>query len=789
MKGISQIHIFLLMTLLPIMMLPSPVSAGTDVVLSRIGDQSEPAIAVSPLDSGLVLAGSIDINSRGEGLGLNYFVSRDGGITWPTRGDIPKAGKTFQADPSVGFDRFGNAWFLGLTFSQGFPDCDHSLFATHNSGDISSGWANPEVFMFGGDIVIDGTRATECHDKPYLAVDNTGGPFDGTAYVSWTFFRRVHGVDTNFKSDIFLTYRRGGTWLLPFDVIRVSNDGNSQFSDLEVAPDGTVYITWVSGATGAIHLSKFDPSTNTPSAPTQIVKLKKSPQSLPFGQLQSLAVDQLMGDIVYVVYTDVLDITRTDTDIFLVRSTDRGTTWSVPKRVNDDPLTATDQFFPWITTTKGSTSAGVGRVDIAFYDKRSDPENNVLFETWLATSADRGEKIQPNIGVSDRQYQGVNVLHYLGMASVSKEARPVWTGKASDTALHQDIITDRISFFDLEAGAVLSTAASFTTAPLVSLDSGAWFAFSRLFSVPPASHTLTASVCADSGAAMFNHWEDLSGTVISTSRTVALDVLADRSLRAVYFQQSCLQGDVNKSCAVNVLDLARVGSAFLKSTGLSGYDVEADVFNDGTINVQDLALIGSDFLRFVSGPACSQTSSSLSLALADGVDSSASTSMTLRGETVSDPGLVAGSTFTSSFFVRDAVDLFAWQLNVTFNRAVLNVVSISLGSYWIQADGSTNLYDFRTSISNDKGNFLASFTFIEASSTKQPAPLTSTADTILVTITWKVMANDSTTTLHIVNSSENAHFGSLVADSNIVTMGYTTLDGSFSNKCTRRCPL
>ncbi len=57
------------------------------------------------------------------------------------------------------------------------------------------------------------------------------------------------------------------------------------------------------------------------------------------------------------------------------------------------------------------------------------------------------------------------------------------------------------------------------------------------------------------------------------------------------------QGDVNKDAVVNIIDLARVGAAFGKSTGQPGYDVKTDVNKDGIINVIDLAIVGANFGR------------------------------------------------------------------------------------------------------------------------------------------------------------------------------------------------
>ena len=58
-----------------------------------------------------------------------------------------------------------------------------------------------------------------------------------------------------------------------------------------------------------------------------------------------------------------------------------------------------------------------------------------------------------------------------------------------------------------------------------------------------------------------------------------------------------LDGDTNADGAVNVLDLALVGSSFGTRIGGPGYRSEADLNKDGTIDILDLALVGVNFGR------------------------------------------------------------------------------------------------------------------------------------------------------------------------------------------------
>jgi hypothetical protein len=72
----------------------------------------------------------------------------------------------------------------------------------------------------------------------------------------------------------------------------------------------------------------------------------------------------------------------TDVDIFLATSED-GSSWSEPKRVNTDPLgNRKDQFFPWVAVGPD------GAVHVSFLDRARDPANHDVGAT-LCISRDR----------------------------------------------------------------------------------------------------------------------------------------------------------------------------------------------------------------------------------------------------------------------------------------------------------------------------------------------------------------------------------------------------------------
>src|SRR5262249_41125039 len=103
---------------------------------------------------------------------------------------------------------------------------------------------------------------------------------------------------------------------------------------------------------------------------------------------------------IYIVWAD---LRNTDADVFLIRSTNGGTSWSTAKRINDDPVhNGKDQVFPAV-----AVDATTGEVIVSFYDRRDDPANH-LINTYVARSSDGGVTFQANRKMSDRNWDPNN---------------------------------------------------------------------------------------------------------------------------------------------------------------------------------------------------------------------------------------------------------------------------------------------------------------------------------------------------------------------------------------------
>ena len=168
-----------------------------------------------------------------------------------------------------------------------------------------------------------------------------------------------------------------------------------------------------------------------------------------------------------------------DEDVFLRTSTD-GATWAEPVRVNDNPPgDGTSQYLPAVDVAPN------GRIDVAFLDRRDDPDDH-LMETTLAFSTDGGEEFH-NVQVSSEASDGrigatvsehidVDFGSRMGITSAAEAAHVVWT----DTRLaelpdhgRQDIFTAEVRSLPDPGGSMPASAAGFAVT-VAALLGAAW---------------------------------------------------------------------------------------------------------------------------------------------------------------------------------------------------------------------------------------------------------------------------------------------------------------------------
>ena len=237
------------------------------------------------------------------------------------------------------------------------------------STDGGVSWLGP-ISAFGG-------------DKTWMAIDTTGGFGDGQIYTLWnaSFTCCAPGTDFTRSADSGATY--GGPFAMSSKI---------HWGTLDVGNDGEVYAVGVLGSGHAV--VKSTDVRNPLVVPTFQSRSMSLGGSTVYGAAVNpgglagqvwLAVDRSNAATRGNVYA-LGSVSRSPDplDVMFTRSTDGGTTWSPPVRVNrDDPTNGASQWFGTLSVAPN------GRLDAVWNDTRADP-GGLLSEVYYAYSTNAG---------------------------------------------------------------------------------------------------------------------------------------------------------------------------------------------------------------------------------------------------------------------------------------------------------------------------------------------------------------------------------------------------------------
>ena len=440
----------------------SNVMANCD---STVLPHNETAVVVDPRDPSHLLAGSNDTElvSGKAKTSMGYYTSSDGGRSW-LNGHVPNAGFAQTSDPSVGFDRLGNAYYGIVAF-----DLGRGGQALGGAIQVSRSTDGGQTFETPVTVEESTSDAIE-EDKPYLVVDaNPGSPFVNSVYIVWTRFH-FDSVDNYLESPIFFAASRdgGATWSAPMEISGANRslcvfsgtplpyDGRcreDQFGSPIVGADGTLSVAFVNDQ--AINDGNFRnqylvvssrDGGATWSAPVRASDIihdgagdypinVNGRQTLSNSQFRvnsagNLCIDSARGTL-FVVWSDNRNGTATDTntDVFIASSTDRGATWSSPQQI----ALPGDQFYPW-----GAVGPD-GTLNVSFMDRSYDSANSKYGITLVRVPRHGGTTLRRvDSGLSDPNHarwfssatggKTTFLGDYTGLAIGSDGiAHPVWT--------------------------------------------------------------------------------------------------------------------------------------------------------------------------------------------------------------------------------------------------------------------------------------------------------------------------------------------------------------------------
>lgn len=380
---------------------------------------SEPSIAINPVNPDQVVAGAI-MNS--------VYVSEDGGKTWTESKMESESG--VYGDPCVIADWEGNIYYFSLSDPEGKGWASERLLdriVCQVSSDGGKTW--PTDSYMGLDHPKD-------QDKEWAIADKK----TGNIYCTWTQFDLYDSKDPKDSTHILFSYSgdKGDNWSTPTRINQHGGDCLDGDQTVEgavpaVDKDGNIYVAWSfdekiwfdrSYDKGITWLEKDIVAADQPGGWNYDVPGINRCNGLPVTVCD--VSDGPHAGTIYINWTDQRN-GEDDTDVWMVKSTDQGTTWSEPIRINDDEPGA-HQFLTWMTVDPVT-----GYLYCVFYDRRGleGIETNV----YLAYSKDGGETFT-NMKISESSFKPGSMIFfgdYTNISAYEGRVRPIWARADGNT--------------------------------------------------------------------------------------------------------------------------------------------------------------------------------------------------------------------------------------------------------------------------------------------------------------------------------------------------------------------
>ncbi|MCF8333277.1 MAG: T9SS type A sorting domain-containing protein [Bacteroidales bacterium] len=395
--------------------------------------QSENSIFVDPNDSDHALNSNNSTTPSGSVYGANDLKTDDGGETW--YGNLEGTGGENSGDPAAAIGLVGRV-YNGFIHSSGGQGVAYS----EDNGDS---WTSVLVGEAPGGF-------SSLLDKNHLWVDNSPtSPNEGNVYSAWTNFG---GTNDN---EIEITYSDDGglNWSDPQEISSEVNAGShNQGVNIGTGPDGEVFAVWAiydswPDDENALAMARSYDGGETWEAFRIIENIRgirntETSKNMRVNSFPAMDVDISSGPnrgTIYVTWANVGEPGTNEgpgIDVYMIKSTDDGDTWSDPIRVNqDDPAEENEQYFPWI-----SCDPVTGALSVIFYDDRNVSSSQA--EVFVATSNDAGESWE-DFRVSDVSFTPSPIPglasgymgDYLGIDSYGGWTYPVWTDNRTGTTM------------------------------------------------------------------------------------------------------------------------------------------------------------------------------------------------------------------------------------------------------------------------------------------------------------------------------------------------------------------
>ena len=361
----------------------------------------------------------------------------DGGTTW-TESKLNSAFGVY-GDPAVISNAKGNVFYFHLADPSGKGQSNEAWLdriVCQESIDEGKTWL--EGVSIGNNPPAD-------QDKAWPAVH----PKKNFMCVTWTQFDKYGSKDPSCQSNIlFSKSNNGNRWSTPVQINEspgdcLDDDFTAEGAVPAIGTDGKIYVAWANR--GNIYFDRSYDEGNTWLRNDLLIAKQEGGWTLEIPGLERsnglpvLAIDNSTSryhGTLYLVWADQKN-GKDDTDIWLIRSTNRGDYWSKPVRINTDD-SRTHQFLPWISVDPTN-----GHVYIVYYDRRNYEDNQT--DVYLSYSFDGGNTFK-EVKISETPFipdAGKFFGDYTNIDAYGGVVTPIWTRMDSGkTSVLTTIIKD-----------------------------------------------------------------------------------------------------------------------------------------------------------------------------------------------------------------------------------------------------------------------------------------------------------------------------------------------------------
>jgi hypothetical protein len=373
----------------------------------------EPSIAINKKDPNNIVAGIVLDRS---------VYTKDGGLTWQE--SILKSPFGVYGDPAVISDSKGSIYFFHLAdpSTKGRSnDAWLDRIVCQKSDDGGTTWTS---------VSSIGNNPPKDQDKQWPAVH----PKKDYVYTTWTQFDKYGSTDSTCQSNIMFSISTSGgkKWSDAVQINQVSGDCIDGDNTTEGAVpaiylDGKIFVTWANQ--DKIY---FDRSYDNGNMWLQNdIVIAEQPggweMDIP-GLSRSNGMPVLMIDnspsryhgSLYVVWADQRN-GNDDTDIWFMRSANRGDNWTTPMRINKDEA-GKHQFLPWLAVDQAT-----GFLYVVYYDRRN--YDDLQTDVYLAYSTDGGSSFMES-KVSESPFVPTEAKFFGDYNNISAHKgviAPIWT--------------------------------------------------------------------------------------------------------------------------------------------------------------------------------------------------------------------------------------------------------------------------------------------------------------------------------------------------------------------------